>query len=300
MPESRSFWEKIIRKALVLTSGAFFLLACFLLTFCQNSEKQSENEAGTPETTTSLTYLNHDPGVKYTGRGSCVSCHKEIHDDYLHTGKGRSFYLPSRSNIIEDFSKATVYDSYTNLGYRAFWRGNDMMIAEYRTRGRDTIHYREEKVDYIIGSGNQTRSYLLEQNGYFYEMPITWYVSKGIWDLSPGYEKGANSGFSRTIGQQCMDCHNSDYQFVDHSVNKFTSVGLGMSCEKCHGPGEAHIKAMEAGKAVAKGEIDRTIVNPAKLPIQLQFDVCRQCHLEGITVPKAGKDPLNFRPGMAL
>jgi hypothetical protein len=61
----------------------------------------------------------------------------------------------------------------------------------------------------------ETRPALIyETNGYFYEMPITWYVGKKIWDLSPGYEKGANSGFNRTIGQQCMDCHNSDFKFV--------------------------------------------------------------------------------------
>ena len=282
----------------VFVTACLFISACVFIGCSQNGSK---NEAKTAAKVAETGYLNHNPEVHYTGTKSCVSCHQDIYQNYLQTGKGRSFYLPSRNNIIENFEAKPVYDKFSNLSYKAFWKGNDMYIAEFRLEGRDTVHYRAEKVDYVIGSGNQTRTYLLETNGYFYEMPITWYVGKKIWDLSPGYEKGANSGFSRTIGLQCLECHNSENKFVPESVNKFTSVGLGMSCEKCHGPGEAHIKLMLSGsKESLKNSIDYSIVNPAKLPIQLQFDVCRQCHLEGITVPKTDKKLTDFRPGMQL
>jgi Flp pilus assembly protein TadD len=285
-----------LKKWAVLATACLFITACIFLGCSQNGTKKEEKsaEAGTA-------YLNHKPDVHYTGIKSCVGCHQDIYKTFLETGKGRSFHLPSPDNIIENFKATPVYDKYSDLNYQAFWRGPEMYMAEFRLQGQDTVHYRAEKVEYVIGSGNQTRSYLYETNGYFYEMPLTWYVGKKIWDLSPGYEKGANSGFNRTIGQNCMECHNSDVHFVPNSVNKFTSVGMGMSCEKCHGPGEAHVKLMTAGskESIHKG-IDLSIVNPAKLPVQLQFDVCRQCHLEGLTVPKAGKDVLNFRPGMAL
>jgi hypothetical protein len=41
-------------------------------------------------------------------------------------------------------------------------------------------------------------------------------------------------------------------------------------------------------------------VNPGKLPIDLQFDVCQRCHLQGNTVLKEGKSFLDFKPGMRL
>jgi Tfp pilus assembly protein PilF len=280
----------------VLFTVCLFISACIFLSCSQNDSKKEEKS-----TASQTAYLNHNPDVHYTGIKSCVSCHQDIYQRYLQTGKGRSFYLPSRTNIIENFEAKPVYDKFSDLSYRAFWKGNNMYISEFRLQGNDTVHFRAEKVDYIIGSGNQTRTYLYETKGYFYELPITWYVGKKIWDLSPGYEKGNNSGFNRTIGQQCMECHNSDNRFVANSVNKFTTVGMGMSCEKCHGPGEAHVKLMTAGsKESIRNSIDYSIVNPNKLPIQLQFDVCRQCHLEGITVPKPNKNLGNFRPGMAL
>ena len=282
----------------VLATACLFISACIFIGCSGNGSKNEEKTAAQVAQTG---YLNHSPEVHYTGMKSCVTCHQDIAQTYLETGKARSFHLPDPNNKIENFAAKPVYDKFSDLSYKAFWKGQDMYIAEFRLQGKDTVHYRAEKVHYVIGSGNQTRSYIFESNGYFYEMPITWYVGKKIWDLSPGYENGANSGFSRTIGQQCLECHNSDNQFVAHSVNKFTSVGLGMSCEKCHGPGEAHVKLMQEGsKESIKNSIDRSIVNPAHLPIQLQFDVCRQCHLEGLTVPKTNKKLVDFRPGMPL
>ncbi|KAA9340629.1 tetratricopeptide repeat protein [Adhaeribacter soli] len=284
------------RQWAVLLTVILFFSACIFIGCSQNDSKSEEKTAAAQSP-----YLNHSPEVHYTGMKSCVSCHQDIYQSYLETGKGRSFHVPSRDNIIENFEAKPVYDKFSDLSYRAFWRGPDMYIAEFRLQGRDTVHYRAEKVDYVIGSGNQTRTYLYEINGYFYEMPLTWYVGKKIWDLSPGYENGHNTGFNRTIGQQCMECHNSGSQFVANSVNKFTTVGLGISCEKCHGPGEAHVKLMQAGsKESIKNSIDYSIVNPRNLPVQLQFDVCRQCHLEGITVPKPNKNLVDFRPGMPL
>lgn len=294
----RAAFRKFGRKEWSLCAAFLMFLSCCIFLGC--SENATKNAAETAATAPP-TYLNHAAEVQYTGLKSCIGCHQDIYQTYLQTGKGRSFYLPSRQNVIENFQAKPVYDSYSDLYYKAFWRGPDMYISEFRLQNRDTVHYRAEKVDYVIGSGNQTRTYLFEINGYFYEMPITWYVGKKIWDLSPGYEKGANSGFNRTIGQQCLECHTSDNDFVLHSGNKFASIGSGISCEKCHGPGEAHVKLMTAGsKESIKNSIDYSIVNPKNLPVQIQFDVCRQCHLEGITVPKAGKDLLDFRPGLPL
>ncbi len=290
-------FRKIDRKAWGLGLAFLAFFSCCLFIGCSENATKTEQKTAAAKPT----YLNHAADVNYTGIKSCVGCHQDIYQTYLQTGKGRSFHLPDPGNVIENFQAKPVYDKFSDLYYRAYWQGADMFIAEFRLQGKDTVHYRAEKVDYVIGSGNQTRTYLFETNGYFYEMPITWYVGKKIWDLSPGYENGANSGFNRTIGENCMECHTSGNKFVANSVNKFTSVGLGISCEKCHGPGEAHVKLMQAGsKESIQNSIDYSIVNPKHLPVQLQFDVCRQCHLEGITVAKSGKNVLDFRPGMPL
>ena len=242
-------------------------------------------------------YLNHREGVKFVGSAACVKCHEDVAQDYFQTGMGRSFYRPKRLEAIESFGPV-VYDPHSDFFYRAFWDGDSMFIEEYRLDNQDTVHRRREKVDYVVGSGRQTRSYLHERGGFVFEAPITWYVVEKKWDLSPGYENGANSRFSRPIGVECMNCHNAFSEHVPGTANKYSHVPLGIDCERCHGPGEEHVRRMENDQTVDVGrEIDYSIVNPAKLPPELGFDVCQQCHLSGLSVPKSDK---RFIPGMRL
>ena len=250
----------------------------------------------------SLSYKNLDTSVHYIGMETCAQCHPEQTKTYLETGMGRSFGKAIREKSSARFGEnALVYDSIGNFFYHPFWKDESMWILEFRMNGKDTVYSRTEKVDYIIGSGLHTNSHLFSTNGYIHQMPITFYTQKKQWDLPPGFENGYNSRFSRKIGLECMTCHNSLPDFVKGSENKFSTVPNGINCERCHGPGEAHLKEIQAGRitdtAVA---IDYSIVNPAKLPIDLQFDLCQRCHLQGNTVLKKGKSFIDFRPGMKL
>ncbi len=250
------------------------------------------------------TYLNLGPEAQYVGMKSCQPCHKEIYQSYLQTGMGRSLYQPSRSEIIERFGpKEVIFDSHSGYYYHPYWSGNDLLILEFRlSPANDTTYKRIEKVNYIIGSGHQTRSYLIERNQHFYEIPITWYVKGQRWDLSPGYENGFNTRFDREIGEECMACHTGHIDFREGTTNQFREVSLGIGCEKCHGPGSIHKLLKEGGELIDVGrKIDYSIVNPANLPIGLQFDICQQCHLQGINVLKGNhKSVVDYRPGMAL
>lgn len=248
------------------------------------------------------TYASLDPTTAYVGREACQPCHKKIYASYAHTGMSRSLYPPKRSESIEKTGREIhVYDAPSDLYYSPYWENDSFYIAEYRLKGRDTVHKRVEKVDFIVGSGNATRSYLMQRNGYMYEFPITWYVHKQIWDMSPGYEGGKNARFSREVGEECLACHTGHIEFVPNSKNRYQQVAIGIDCEKCHGPGAEHIRRMERDEMVDVGqETDFSIVNPKKLPLATQFDVCQQCHLQGNNVFTGGTSTTDFRPAMAL
>lgn len=246
-------------------------------------------------------YLSLDPNNHYTGIHSCQSCHQRIYQSYVETGMGRSLYRPNPEDKIERFGpEDVIYDPNKDFYYLALWKADRMFIREFRLDQQDTVYVREEEVNYVVGSGNQTRSYLLERNGYLYEHPITWYVERQLWDLSPGYEVN-NSRFGREIGVECLSCHTGKVDYIEGSKNRFHEIALGIDCEKCHGPGEAHIRLIEQGQLIDVGEeIDYSIVNPEKLPIDQQFDVCQQCHLQGVNITKDGQTELDFRPAMHL
>lgn len=268
--------------------------------FCGNPSEPATNED--LQTELPGQYLNHSDSAHYVGMSQCKLCHQEIYDTYIETGMGKSFDHASKQKSSAKFDKHTViYDKYSDFYYHPFWENDSLKIMEFRLAGKDTIYKRIERVDYIIGSGQHTNSHIQNVNGYLNQMPMTYYTQQGRWDLPPGFENGFNTRFSRKIGLECMSCHNTLPGFVEGSENKFSSVPEGVNCERCHGPGSIHVEQRSTGSKIDTSKyIDYSIVNPGKLSIERQFDVCQRCHLQGNTVLKEGKSFFDFKPGMVL
>ena len=204
------------------------------------------------------------------------------------------------SPLVCDAPDGAPDDGYC---YQAFVRGDTLFQRE--THPDVPGYERTVAAAYVVGSGNATRSYLqavavpagdsTEAGEYLTQMPLTWYVERALWDLSPGYTQ-SNSRFERPIALECLTCHDARPGH-EPSQNFYTDVPLGISCERCHGPGSAHVEAFEVGGGAPD---DTRIVNPADLSPELQLDVCQQCHLTGTTVYAPGQDPTTYRPGRPL
>jgi Flp pilus assembly protein TadD len=278
----------------VLTRYVFICFWWSLYSACGSIETK---EAVVPET-----YASLDSSVTYVGMNTCRQCHSGIYDSYIRTGMGRSFGLATMGKSAAAFGPdKVVKDIQKNLSYHPFWEKDKLQFCEFRLSGRDTVHKRIETVDYIVGSGQHTNSHLRSLNGYLYQLPLTYYTQEGKWDLPPGFEHGANSRFSRRIELECISCHNGYPKIVEGSENKYTSVPTGIDCERCHGPGSRHVELKSKGVLVDTAvAVDYSIVNPSKLPVDLQLDICQRCHIQGNAVTAPGKSFFDFRPGMHL
>ena len=238
----------------------------------------------------------------YVGIDACAACHPDKAATFTQSQMGRSWELARPVNSKADFDNPTpVYDDFNDLYYEALRKGEELYVVEYRLSGQDTVHKRVEQIDYIVGSGHHTNSHIMDVNGYLYQMPLTWYVQEGKWDLPPGFIGPNNNRFDRPIPLKCMSCHNAMPAYVEGSENRYVSVPHGIDCERCHGPGSLHIESVSGGNAVnTRLEADYTIVNPARLSVEQQFDICQGCHLQGASVNKPGHTFADFRPGMPL
>lgn len=280
--------------------GLILLALCGIMAY--NSWQCGEGKINA-YTTDTLTFLNHSEMVSYVGVNGCLPCHQDKVNSFLRTGMGQSFDIASREKSSAFFGKKyTVYDPVLNLWYYPNWIGDTLMITEFRLSGNDTIYLQNRPIKYIIGSGHHTNSHLWEVNGYIYQAPLTFYTQQKKWDLPPGFENGQNTRFDRLIGHECMSCHNSLPGMVKESINKYSQVPHGISCERCHGPGSLHVEEKKSGKfsPVKAGQKDPTIVHPGKLSSELQADICQRCHLQGNAVLHSGKSWDSFRPGMKL
>lgn len=230
------------------------------------------------------------------GTPSCASCHPDVAEHYRETAHAQSLSRFDPSTAPETFNDAVVCNEPSNLCYEAFVRNGELYQREFRRDAAgEVVHEVTFQADYVIGSGNATRSYLMEEDGYVTEMPLTWYVDAERWDMSPGYE-ASNDRFSRQINLACMTCHNAKPSHARFTQNHYTDVPLGISCRRCHAKASEH--------AVFRASEEQTgedpIVSTAALNREQQLSTCQQCHLAGVSVFPSGEDPTTYEAGEPL
>jgi predicted CXXCH cytochrome family protein len=77
----------------------------------------------------------------------------------------------------------------------------------------------------------------------------------------------------------------------------------GIDCQRCHGPGQAHIDAVQS-EDVEGGR--QTIANPGRFDRERQLETCMQCHLESTSGPlpfrirRYERRPFSYVPGQPL
>lgn len=219
----------------------------------------------------------------------------------------KAFYTPdaaSSPNPKAYFHKAssTWYQNVAKEGawYQKWWQtGRD---------GRE-VSVGESKIDYVMGSGNHVRTYLHRTaRGTFLELPLAWYAEKGgSWALNPGFDT-SDPPAGRKIGYDCMFCHNA-YPSIPPGHDEAgaepvfgSALPQGIDCQRCHGPGGNHIRAVRQANAQT-ADIRNAIVNPSRLNKDRAMDVCLQCHLETTvrllpnSIRRYDRAPFSYRPG---
>jgi len=256
-----------------LLSAALLVAAVALV------EALRQHSSATPQP---LAQVSHSD---YVDGAVCASCHRDIAETYSKTGMGRSFFTPTPANAVEDYAHAnTIFHQPSGLHYTMVERSGEFFERRSQTGfdGKET-NVMEERIDYVIGSGNHSHSYLHRApDGQLIELPVSWYTENhGYWAMSPGYDSKDQSDFSRAITPECMFCHNG-YPEGDAGLERSIfpeKLPQGIDCQRCHGPGRAHVEAARSGHATPE-LLRSTIVNPGGLGRERQLEVCMQCHLE--------------------
>jgi hypothetical protein len=229
---------------------------------------------------------------------ACRTCHQEKFDSYLRTAHQKTSRLPDGNSIAGSFTAG--HDRMSTLNPELTFRMEARDGHFYQTAIRQKqaqIAKRTEQIDLVIGSATKGQTYLYwKQNGLF-ELPVSYWTELHRWVNSPGYVDGS-ADFDRPVPPRCLECHATYFQHTgsqpsDNYYNKDGFV-LGISCQRCHGPGSEHVKnhsATSANSSTAK------TMPPLALSRDRQLDVCAQCH-GGAGEPIA--PAFSFRPGEPL
>lgn len=224
----------------------------------------------------------------YTGDGACYSCHQEESTTYLSSAHHLASRLPGQTSIEGKFTPGSnilrTSNPYLYFVMNATSEGYfQSAVAEFPPF---EIISRKEPFDLVIGSGRKGQTYLYWKGDELFELPVSYWTATDSWMNSPGYPDGLPN-FDRPIIPRCIECHATYALSLAPPRNRFdkTSMVLGITCEKCHGPGRAHVTRSQSKIPLRPGEAE-DIVNPASLSRDRQMDLCALCHA-GPGNPKA-------------
>jgi predicted CXXCH cytochrome family protein len=251
----------------------------------------------------------------YVDSSVCASCHTNIAKNYARTGMGRSVRAISKTAAEREFDGSSFFHAPSRELFTFTLRDAVPWIRRSQPGpgGAETNVF-EQRVDYVIGAGNEAISFLHRtRDNKLTEFPVTWYPEDGKagghWGMSPAYDRPDHPGFSREVNFACMLCHNAYPQATPVSDSPGETIfpaqlPEGIDCQRCHGPGQNHVDAAAHGKSAQ--EIRAGIVNPARLAQDRQNEVCLQCHLETTSsrlpasLLRVSRGVFSYRPGEPL
>jgi predicted CXXCH cytochrome family protein len=185
------------------------------------------------------------PKAHYVGSEACKSCHLTQYNGWKKSRMANILLDPKEhpEAVVGDFTHSDPVRTFT-LDDVAFTYGGRFKQRYFTKRGED-----------------------------YFPLSAQWDVAKRKW-LPYHVEAGTDwwvpyygpTNLDRPTGPTCDGCHSVNY---DVHTKQVTEWNVG--CEKCHGPGSAHVAhAMKSN-----------IVNPGTLDFVRANDVCIQCHSQG-------------------
>jgi predicted CXXCH cytochrome family protein len=231
---------------------------------------------------------------------ACAGCHREIYERYRKTpmahasGPAADGFLAAKFNheasgvsyqILKEAGK--VYLTFEREPQISAGLGGEAPKVE-GLNGRRELRY-------FLGSGKRGRTFLFEQDGYWFEIPINWYAKKRVWDMAPNYQNATEMPLALPVDPGCLRCHSSGAQAaLPEARNKYAGEPFlqgGITCAACHGDTAAHVAS---GGRVELAKI-------GEMPAVRRDSICLSCHLEGDqVVVHQGKRLVDFRPGESV
>jgi len=249
----------------------------------------------------------------YVGGAVCAACHAELSAEYAASPHARSSWgpadIPARAAELELPAQVDHAPSGLRYAVRLGEQGRLEVQETVAALPPPLLEPVTHRAALTVGSGRLTFTSLwarpLDLPGgaavQLRQLPVTRFRAASRWDMSPGYDRPDHQRFDRGVTERCFFCHNGVAAPVPGVEYAFrTPLPHGIGCERCHGPGRAHVLLHEG--AGPSPERPDPVVNPTDLSPGPRADVCNACHLEGrARVLRQGVASIYaFRPGQAL
>jgi tetratricopeptide (TPR) repeat protein len=240
--------------------------------------------------------ISENPG--YVGVQACAPCHATRVAQFQKTNHFLACREPRPGAMPEGFRPGlgTFVARERGLRFEMTQAGDDFFHSAIQTQGSGEEKNASTRIAWVYGAGDADEVYFGWHGDRLYELPVSWLHPQHRWGISPPYRYSIQEDFSREATPRCVECHNTWIGYVAGTPNQYRRDGaiLGVSCERCHGPGRDHVAFHQEHPDAPTAEF---IVRPGQLTRERQIDLCAQCHSNAI---KHRAPPFSYRPGEPL
>ncbi len=159
-------------------------------------------------------------------------------------------------------------------------------------------------LEWAFGAGAQAFTPVGRAGRIYFEHRISYYTEPQRPALTLGHPAPPSPSAAAALGlvqapetiYRCFHCHATGVQ-PGAAQPDLSGMRPGVECERCHGPGRAHIAAARDKRPAT--QLVKTVLNPGRFPASAVVQICAECHrqaLPGEASPQPERaDPLSVR-----
>ncbi len=187
----------------------------------------------------------HEPThPAHVGSAVCADCHEAEAAAWEGSHHALAWTEATPANVLADFDGTSF--AHDGATYRFRIEDGAYHVAITEADGATTDH----RIHSVAGVA-PLQQYLIEtEPGRIQSFDVVWDVEKREWfHLYPGQHLPPDDGLHWTgpyknWNARCAECHATGFEKnYDHRTRTYasTQAEIGVGCEACHGPGEAHL-----------------------------------------------------------
>jgi cytochrome c553 len=229
----------------------------------------------------------------YVGADRCAACHRGEYDSQQHSRHSRTYWSTAQ---LDDplFPRGPVRDPKDPRWVHSATKRE----GAWRFEARQGAATYRELVEYAFGSGDRGLTFVArDEQGRARECRLSRYGGGGTWDVTSGHpavSPPGEHGLGRVLSDDtltgCFDCHTTQARAARERIEP-TASDRGIGCERCHGPGGHHRRAVASEAYRAR---DLAVAQPSVASAAQIVALCGQCHGR-----RAGPEPQRDDPSAA-
>ena len=222
----------------------------------------------------------------YVGSQRCGACHKEELSAWRGSHHDLAWTRPRDGQVLAPFSDETF--SHKGVVSRFYRDGDRLRVSTDGPDGTQTDY----DIKGVVGI-SPLQQYLVETRpGRLQALDTAWDALKKRWyHLYPDQNLPSSDGLHwsgpyKSWNARCAECHATGFKKAyvpQQRTYASTQAEIGVGCEACHGPGEAHVGWAEKSETydpsawTDTGKTGLTMNFSAAKP-SLELEQCAVCH----------------------